>query len=82
MKTHSTAQIVAVLSILAFANLSAAESEKPNFVFINIDDLGYADVGPFGSELNRTPHLDRMAVEGRRLTSFYRHRCARHRARH
>jgi arylsulfatase A len=44
---------------------------KPNFVVINIDDLGYADIGPFGSRLNRTPHLDRMAKEGRKLTSFY-----------
>lgn len=43
----------------------------PNLIFINIDDLGYADIGPFGSELNRTPNLDRMAAEGRRLTSFY-----------
>jgi len=45
--------------------------EKPNFIFINIDDLGYADIGPFGSKLNRTPNLDRMASEGRKLTSFY-----------
>jgi len=44
---------------------------KPNFIFINIDDLGYADVGPFGSKLNRTPNLDRMAREGRKLTCFY-----------
>ena len=44
---------------------------KPNLIFINIDDLGYADIGPFGSKLNRTPHLDRMAREGRKLTSFY-----------
>ena len=36
-----------------------------------MDDLGYADIGPFGSTLHRTPHLDRMAKEGRRLTSFY-----------
>ncbi len=44
---------------------------RPNFIVINIDDLGYADIGPFGSTLNRTPHLDRMAREGRKLTSFY-----------
>lgn len=44
---------------------------KPNFVVINIDDLGYADIGPFGSTINRTPNLDRMAAEGRKLTSFY-----------
>ena len=43
----------------------------PNFIVINVDDLGYGDIGPFGSKLNRTPHLDRMAAEGRKLTSFY-----------
>ncbi len=48
-----------------------AHAAPPNFVVINIDDLGYADIGPFGSKLNRTPHLDRMATEGRKLTSFY-----------
>ena len=49
--------------------LSAAE--KPNFILIFVDDLGYSDIGPFGSKLHRTPHLDRMASEGRKLTSFY-----------
>ena len=47
------------------------ERARPNFIVINIDDLGYADVGPFGSRINRTPNLDAMAKEGRRLTSFY-----------
>ena len=46
-------------------------SVSPNFVFISIDDLGYADTGAFGSKLNRTPNVDRMAREGRKLTSFY-----------
>ncbi len=61
------------LSVLfAFAGVSsAALPEKPNFIIINIDDLGYADIGPFGSKLNRTPHLDRMAAEGMMLTSHY-----------
>jgi len=49
----------------------ADDSDTPNFVIINIDDLGYADIGPFGSTLNRTPNLDRMAKEGRLLTSHY-----------
>ncbi|MCO6457837.1 MAG: sulfatase-like hydrolase/transferase [Pirellulaceae bacterium] len=49
----------------------ASSAEKPNFVVINVDDLGYADIGPFGSKNNRTPHLDQMAREGRRLTCFY-----------
>jgi arylsulfatase A len=42
----------------------------PNIILINVDDLGYADIGPFGSK-NATPHLDRMAREGMRLTSHY-----------
>ena len=36
-------------------------ADKPNFILIFVDDLGYADIGPFGSELHRTPHLDKMA---------------------
>jgi arylsulfatase A len=42
---------------------ASAPGAKPNFIVINIDDLGYADIGPYGSD-NRTPHLDRMAAEG------------------
>src|SRR5688572_10299986 len=49
----------------------AGDRPGPNVIVINIDDLGYADIGPFGSKLNRTPHLDRMAAEGRKLTCFY-----------
>ncbi len=61
-----------LLALLALAHSPlSAGSAKPNFIVINIDDLGYADIGPFGSKLNRTPHLDRMASEGRKLTSFY-----------
>ena len=44
---------------------------KPNFILILADDLGYGDIGSFGSTRNRTPNLDRMAREGMKLTSFY-----------
>ncbi len=69
---RSVLVLAALLSLAA--DLRAAEEPKParpNFIFINIDDLGYADIGPFGSKINRTPNLDRMAKEGRKLTSFY-----------
>ena len=57
---------------LAFtSSLLFAEAPKPNFIVINIDDLGYADIGPFGSTLNRTPNLDRMAAEGMKLKCHY-----------
>ncbi len=66
--------LLVALQLIPVAWLQAVEvqrPDKPNFVIINIDDLGYADVGPFGSKLNRTPNLDRMAREGRKFTSFY-----------
>ncbi len=44
---------------------------RPNFVIIFIDDMGYGDIEPFGSGTNSTPHLNRMAAEGMKLTSFY-----------
>jgi len=46
-------------------------SAKPNFILIMADNLGYGDIEPFGSKLHRTPNLNRMAREGRKLTSFY-----------
>src|SRR5512137_1072377 len=50
---------------------AAAADRLPNFVIIFIDDMGYADIGPFGAKGYATPHLDRMAKEGRRFTDFY-----------
>ena len=61
------------LSLILLASLAQAEvpPPQPNFILIMADNLGYGDIGPFGSKLHRTPNLDRMAAEGRRLTSFY-----------
>ena len=61
-----------VLAILPSNPSRAAPlPDKPNFIFILADDMGYGDIGPFGSTKNRTPNLDRMAREGLKLTSFY-----------
>jgi arylsulfatase A-like enzyme len=49
----------------------ADPSAKPNIVILFIDDMGYGDIGPFGNTVNQTPHLDRMAEEGIKLTQFY-----------
>jgi arylsulfatase A-like enzyme len=43
----------------------------PNVVLINCDDLGYGDLGCYGSDRNATPAIDRLAAEGIRCTSFY-----------
>lgn len=53
-----------------FQAASAAES-RPNVVLILADDLGWADLGCYGSKFHQTPHLDRMASEGVRFTQAY-----------
>ncbi|REJ03896.1 sulfatase [Microbacterium bovistercoris] len=44
---------------------------RPNVVVIYADDLGYGDIGCFGSDDIRTPHLDRLAARGVRMTDWY-----------
>jgi arylsulfatase A len=60
-----------LLSCALVAGSLSVSAAKPNFVLIVADNLGYGDVGCFGSKINRTPALDRMAAEGMKLTSFY-----------
>ena len=60
------------LSLLALVATADIHADKtPNVVVIFIDDMGYADIGPFGAKAYPTPHLDRMAEEGRKFTDFY-----------
>jgi len=61
--------LLALFSDSALAQSS--KSELPNVVVIFIDDMGYADIGPFGATAFPTPNLDRMAREGRRFTDFH-----------
>lgn len=53
------------------AGISAETRNVPNIVFILVDDLGWTDVGCFGSDLYRTPNVDRLAREGMRFTDAY-----------
>ena len=45
--------------------------KKPNVLLINCDDLGYGDLGSYGSKVNKTPYTDRLAKEGLLFTSCY-----------
>jgi arylsulfatase A len=63
--------LLLALLLLAGPACAPASDAPPNFIVILVDDLGYGDIGPFGSKRNRTPRLDEMAAEGMRLTSFY-----------
>ena len=64
-------RLIISLTLLAAAAQISVADPKPNIVLIFIDDLGYADIGPFGATKQRTPHLDRMASEGMKFTSYY-----------
>ncbi|WP_406697220.1 sulfatase-like hydrolase/transferase [Singulisphaera sp. Ch08] len=48
-----------------------ARQERPNVILIVADDLGWADLGCYGSRFHRSPHLDKLAAEGRRFTQAY-----------
>ena len=52
-------------------SLSAPAADRPNIIVILADDLGYGDLSSYGHPTIRTPHLDRLAAEGQRWTSFY-----------
>jgi len=70
----SAAAVFVALLWLPQSLPAAAPGENdspPNFILIVCDNLGYGDVGCYGSKLHRTPHIDRMAAEGMRLTDFY-----------
>jgi arylsulfatase A len=76
LRSPSRAILVLLLWILVFTRfpVSAAETRepsKPNIVYILCDDLGYGDLGCFASPIIKTPHLDRLAREGMRLTHCY-----------
>ena len=59
------------LSLWGAASASASTMDHPNIIWIMADDLGYGDLGSFGQKEIRTPHLDRLADEGMKLTDFY-----------
>ena len=66
-----------LFSLLALATFThdafpaAGSPAKPNFIIIFADDLGYGDLGGYGSKTIKTPRLDRMAAEGMRFPDFY-----------
>src|SRR4051794_32927859 len=60
--------LVLALQLLTGTLLAAG---RPNFVFVLIDDMGYADLSCYGQRSITTPNIDRMAQEGIRFTQFY-----------
>ncbi len=65
------AALLLTASLAHAATPPAARPGPPNIVFILADDLGWTDLGSYGSDLYQTPHLDRLAREGTRFTQAY-----------
>ena len=59
----------ALLALLAL--LPAGAQQRPNFLFILVDDMGWADLEGYGSDLHRTPRIDALADTGMRFTNAY-----------
>src|SRR5215831_6645368 len=59
------------LALAALLLIGASVEEKPNFVFILIDDLGVTDLGCTGSNFYETPNIDRLAAGGMKFTQAY-----------
>lgn len=72
---HMNGKICTLFALVPLAVLSCARSPevppRPNFVFILVDDLGWADLGCYGSSFHETPNIDRLAGTSMRFTSAY-----------
>jgi arylsulfatase A len=69
MQTRLILTILVLLLTLGCGREQQSPRRLPNIVIIYIDDMGYADIGPFGADYP-TPNLDQMAREGRTFTDF------------
>ncbi len=71
MRILSAVFLTSFLLLCSACDHFVSAADLPNVVVIFIDDMGYADIGPFGATAFPTPNLDRMAREGRRFTDFH-----------
>lgn len=70
-RSAAAARICAVVATILLGTFPAAAAPRPNVVLIITDDQGYGDFGSSGNPVLKTPHLDRLAADGVRLTNFY-----------
>jgi arylsulfatase A-like enzyme len=71
MKILKLLSLVLLVFSSCTTNKEQGAAQNPNIILIVADDLGYGDLGCYGSKLNKTPKLDKMSKEGMLLTDFY-----------
>ena len=67
---RTVARAIALGFMASVSVLPAASTQRPNIIVIMADDMGFSDLGCYGSEIH-TPNLDRLAAQGLRFTQFY-----------
>jgi arylsulfatase len=70
MKQRLLTLILLTLVLTPVVGAATEAANRPNILLIAVDDMGYSDVGPFGSEI-KTPSIDSLAKEGAKFTNFY-----------
>lgn len=72
METRNILSLTALsLAVSANVGVYADTPDRPNFVIIFCDDMGYGDLSCYGNPTIKTPNIDKMASEGMKLTQFY-----------
>jgi len=70
MKQQILILVFLALGLTSIVGTTAGATSRPNILLLVVDDMGYSDIGPFGSEI-KTPSIDGLASKGVRLTNFY-----------
>ena len=68
---RSLFSLVLALALGLPGSQARAANPKPNILVINVDDMGWSDLGCYGSTYYETKHIDRLAREGVRFTQAY-----------
>ncbi|MFI4852211.1 MAG: arylsulfatase [Gimesia chilikensis] len=63
--------VFSCLNLFQPTDSRAADAQKPNIIFIMADDLGYAELGYYGQQKIKTPHIDQLASDGMKFTQAY-----------
>lgn len=71
MRLHSKSVLLFGLVLLMLGGFGKKTAKKPNIVFILIDDMGYSDIGSYGSAYYETPNIDRLTNQGIKFTNAY-----------
>ena len=62
---------LSIPTLTLLAEDSAGQTKRPNILYLLVDDLGWADLGCYGSDLHETPNIDRLAAQSVRFTDAY-----------